>query len=67
MKPIFDLKFEEDFEKNAWMLRSEPLLQNMNDNFARMLLDAEEQWWLDRVIEVLEIKGYTISKEDASE
>lgn len=67
MKPLFDLKFEEDEEKDSWFLRSEPLLENMQVNFARMLLDAEEEWWTDRVIEVLESKGYTVTKEAASE
>lgn len=62
MKPIFDIKISDNFKFDRIEVSTEPIIENMTNNYLNMLKDAEEQWYLDRVIEILESKGYTVTK-----
>lgn len=65
MKPIFEPKFNlGETLDDTFRVQFDPIFDNMMDNFSQMLRDAEDQWYVEQVIKILETKGYTVSKNE---
>lgn len=65
MKPIFEPRFDlNETKDNNFHVQVEANLENMLSVFYSMMEDAEKQWYVDRMVEILNTKGYTVTKNE---